>query len=77
MKDRDILASYLLSPLSKLSHPEHTSHYELVKDPSSNRVHDMLVNKTMPVTLYDSLLIFRDTKKKFKLQGDLLSMITN
>ena len=33
--------------------------------------------KTIPVTLYDSLLKFRDTDKKFELKGDPLKMITN
>ena len=34
-------------------------------------------NKTIPVTLYRNLLTFRDTDKKFELQGNLLKMITN
>ena len=42
MDDRGILASYLLSPLSKITNPENTSQFNLVKDPSSNRVTDLL-----------------------------------
>ena len=76
MKNRGIIASYLMSPLSKITNPEHTSEFELVKDPNSNRVNDLLLNKTIPVTLYNNLLIFRDTGEKFELQGSLLKMIT-
>ena len=76
MTDRGIIASYLLSPSSKITNPEHISQFKLVKHPSSNRVNDLLLNKTITVTLYNSLT-FRDTDKKFELQGDLLKMITN
>ena len=34
-------------------------------------------NKTIPVTLHDNLLTFRDTNKQFELKGELLKMITN
>ena len=37
----------------------------------------MLINKTIPVTPYDVSLTFRDTNKKFQLQGIVLKMITN
>ena len=61
----------------KITHPEHTSQFKLVKDPSSNRVNDLLIYETLPVTLYNNLLTIRNTEKKFELQGDLLKMITN
>ena len=77
MNDRGILASYLLSHLSKITNPEHTSQPKRVKDPSSNRVNDLLIIETIPVTVYYNLLIFRDTDENFELQGDLLKMITN
>ena len=32
MNDRSILATYLMSPLSKISNPENTSQFKLVKD---------------------------------------------
>ena len=47
MNDRGILASYLLSPLSKVTKIEHTSQFKLVKDRNSNRVNDLLINKTI------------------------------
>ena len=72
-----IEASYLLSPLSKITNPENSTQFKLVKDHNSNRVNDLLINKSKPVTLHNNLLIFRDTNKQFELKGDLLEMITN
>ena len=77
MNDRGILASYLLSPLSKITNPENTTQFKLVKDSNSNRVIDLKINKTIPITLYNNMLTFRDTGKEFELTGDLLKIITN
>ena len=66
-----------MSPLSKTANPEHTSQFKQVKDPSSNMVNDLLLNKTIAVTLHNNLLTFRDTDEKFELKGDPLKMITN
>ena len=49
--DRGILACYLLSPLSKITNLEKTTHFNLVKDQNSNRVNDLLIHNTMPITL--------------------------
>ena len=75
--DRGILATYLMSPLSKNINPDKTSQFELVKDSNSNRVNDLKINKTTPITLYNNMLTFRDTGKEFESKGDLLKMITN
>ena len=77
MNDRGILSSYLISPLSKITNPENSTQFKLVKDSSSNRVNDLKINKTIPITLYNKLLTFRDTGEEFELKGDLLKMITN
>ena len=66
IKDRGIMASYLLSPLSKIFNPEHTSQFTLVNDPKRNTVNDLLINKTIPVTLYKNLLTFCATDQKFE-----------
>ena len=50
MNDRGIIASYLLSPLSKITNPENTSLFKLVKDSTSNRVNDLLIHNTIPNT---------------------------
>ena len=77
LNDRGIIASFLLSSLSKITNPENTSQFKLVKDHNSKRVNDLLIYNTTPVTLFNNLLTFRDTGEKFELQGDLLKMITN
>ena len=77
MNDRGILATYLMSPLSKITNPENTTQFKLVKDANSNRVNDLNINNSIPITLYNNLLTFRDTGKEFELKGDLLKMITN
>ena len=77
MNDRGILATYLMSPLSRITNPENASQFKLVKDPSSNRVNDLKINRTIPITLYGNMLTFRDTNSQFELKGDLLEMITN
>ena len=66
-----------MSPLSKNTNPENASQFKLVKDSNSNRVIDLKINKTIPITLYNNLLTFRDTNKQFELKGDLLKVITN
>ena len=77
MNDRGILASYLMSPLSKITNPENTTQFKLVKDANSNRVNDLNINNSIPITLYNNMITFRDTGKEFELKGDLLKMITN
>ena len=43
MNDRGILASNLLSPLSKITNPENTTQFKLVKGHNSKRVNDFLI----------------------------------
>ena len=69
--ERGILASYLMSPLSKITNLENTSQFKLVKDSSSNRVNYLLIHNTIPITLYNNIITFRDTDKEFELKGDL------
>ena len=77
MNDRVIIASYFLSPFSNITNPEHTSHFKLVKRSSSIKINDLLLNKTITVTLYNDSLTFCDTDENFELQGDLLKLMTN
>ena len=77
MNDRGVLATYLMSPLSRITNLENSTQFKLVEDYNSNRVNDLLINNTLPITLYGNILTFRDTGKKFELKGDLLEMITN
>ena len=77
MNDRGILATYLISPLSKITNPENTTQFKLEKDSSSNRVNDLKIHNSIPITLHNNLLTFRDSGKVFELKGELLKMITN
>ena len=77
MNDRGKIASYLMSPSSKITNPENTSQFKIVKDHNSNRVNDLLIKNTLPITLHNNLLTFRDTGKVIELKADLLKMITN
>ena len=43
LNDRGPLASYFMSPLSKITNPENTSQIKIVKDSSSNRVNDLII----------------------------------
>ena len=77
MNDRGTIASCLLCSPSKNSNPANTSQNKLIKGPSLNRINELLKNKTIPVTVHDKLLTFRDTVEKFELQGVLLNLIPN
>ena len=76
MNDRGILPTYLMCLLSKVTYPENTTQFKIVKDQSSNRVNDLLIKSKIPITLNDNLT-FRDTGKVFELKGDLLKITTN
>ena len=77
MTDKGIIATYLMSPLSKITNPENDRQFKLVEDSNSNRVNDLLFKNKIPIILYGNILTFRDTGKEFELKGDLLEMITN
>ena len=66
-----------MSPLSKIFNPENTKQFKLINDSTSDRVNDLKINNSIPITLYNNILTFRDTGKEFKLKGNLLKMITN
>ena len=55
MNDRGITTSFLLSPLSKITNPVNTNHIKLVKYSSSNRVNDLLLHNSKPITLHENL----------------------
>ena len=45
-----------MSPLSKITNPEYASHFKLVKQSNSKRVNDLIINKTIPITLYNNMV---------------------
>ena len=66
-----------MSPLFKITNPENTSQFKLVKDHNSNRVNNLLIHNTIPITLYNNFLTFPDNNKVFEPKGDVLELITN
>ena len=66
-----------MSPSSKITNPENSSQFKIVKDHNSNRVNDLLMKNKIPINLNGNILTFRDTGKEFEINGDLLKMITN
>ena len=77
MNDRGSLASCFLSPLSRITNVEHTSQLKLVKDLDSKRDRDLIINRTIQITLYNNLLTLRDTDIKLELNREILKMISN
>ena len=77
MIDRGMIAPYLASSLVNLFKPENKSQFRLRKDPNSTKMNDFLLHRGIPVTLFSNMLVFRDSNKSFKLEGDLLKLITN
>ena len=71
MNGRVIIASYLLSSLSKITNLEYASQFKLVDSSNSKTVIDLLVHNKIPFTFCDSLLTFRDTGKELELKEDL------
>ena len=74
---RGIIISYLLSLLSKITNLGNTTQFKLVRDSTSNRVNNLPIHNSVPNTLHENSLTFRDTGKVFELKEQLLKMITN
>ena len=77
MDEKGMIAPYLASSLVNLFKPENKSQFRLKKDLNSIKMNDFMINGGIPVTLVSNMLIFRDSNKSFKLDGDLLGSITN
>ena len=77
MKEKSLIAPYLISSLVNLFKPENKSQFRLRKDTNSTKMNDFLIHRGIPVTLFSKTIIFRDSNKSFKLEGDLLKLITN
>ena len=55
MNDRGIIVSYLIFPLSKIINPENSTQFKLVDDSTSNRVNELEINNSIPITLNNKL----------------------
>ena len=77
MNDQGLIAPYLSSSLVILFKPENESQFRLREDPNSTKLNGFLIHRGIPVTLFSNMILFRDSNKSFKLEGDLLKLITN
>ena len=77
MDEKGMIAPYLISSLSNVFNLENKSQFRLRKDPNSTKINDFLIHRGIPVTLFSNMITFRDSNKSFKLEGDLLKLITN
>ena len=77
MNDKGLIAPYLTTSLVEVFKKDNKSQFRLRKDPNSTELNDFLIHGTIPVTIFSNMITFRDSKKTFKLEGDLLKVITN
>ena len=72
MNDKGLIDSSLIEVLKS----DNKGQFRLIKDPNSTKRNDFLINEKVPVTIFNNMLTFRDTKKIFKLEGDLYKVLT-
>ena len=77
MDDKGLIAPYLVSSLVEVFKKDNKSQFRLTKDPNSTKMNDFLIHGTIPVTIFSNMITFRDSNKSFRLEGDLLKVITN
>ena len=77
MDEKGMIAPYLVSSLSNVFNLENKSQFSLRKDPNSTKINDFLIHRGIPVSLVSNIIIFRDSNKSFKLEGDLLKLINH
>ena len=77
MSDKGMIAPYLTTSLVEVFKKDNKSQFRLRKDPNSTKMNDFLIHGNIPVTLFSNMITFRDSNKSFRLEGDLLKLITN
>ena len=77
MNDKGSIAPYLTTSLVEVFKRDNKSQFRLRKDPDSTKMNDFLIHGKIPVTIFSNMITFRDSNKTFKLEGDLLKVITN
>ena len=77
MDDKGLIAPYLVSSLVEVFKKDNKSQFRLRKDPNSTKMNNFLIHGTIPVTIFSNMITFRDSNKSFRLEGDLLKVITN
>ena len=77
MNDKGLIAPYLTTSLVEVFKKDNKSQFRLRKDHNSTKMNDFLIHGTIPVTIFSNMMVFRDSNKSFRLEGDLLKVITN
>ena len=77
MNDKGMIAPYLTTSLVEVFKKDNKSQFRLRKDPNSTKLNNFLIHGTIPVTIFSNMITFRDRNKTFRLEGDLLKVITN
>ena len=77
MDDKGLIAPYLTSSLVEAFKKDNKGQFRLRKDHNSTKMNDFLIHGTIPITIFSNMMTFRDSNKSFKLEGDLLKVITN
>ena len=77
MDEKGLIAPYLTSSLVEVFKKDNKSQFRLRKDANSTKMNDFLIHGTIPVTIFSNMITFRDSNKSFRLEGDLLKIITN
>ena len=77
MNDKGLIAPYLTTSLVEVFKKDNKSQFRLRKDPNSTKMNDFLIHGTVPVTIFSNMITFRDSNKPFRLEGNLLKVITN
>ena len=65
------------SSLIEVIKSDNKGQFRLTKDPNSTKTNDFLINEKVPVIIFSNMLTFRNTKKVFKIEGDLYKVITD
>ena len=73
MNDKGLIDSSLIEVIKS----DNKGQFRLTKDPDSTKTNDFLINEKVPVTIFSNMLTFRNTKKVFKIEGDLYKVITD
>ena len=77
MNDKGMIAPYLTTSLVEVFKKDNKSQFRLRKDPNSTKMNDFLIHGNIPVTLFSNMITFRDSNKSFRLEGDILKVVTN
>ena len=77
LDEKGLIAPYLPSSLVNLFKSENKGQFRLRKDLNSTKKNDFSKHGNIPVSLHSNMITFRDSSISFKLDGDLLKLITN